>query len=82
MIATNPIIDNYFLLFQNLNERSKIELISRLSASMLDKNEAKKETKHEQLLSCFGAFVSEQSADEMINSIYSARHFDDKNIEL
>ena len=82
MIAVNPIIDNYFLLFQNLNERSKIELISRISTSILDKKETKQETKHEQLLSCFGAFVSDQSADEMINSIYEARYFEDKNIEL
>jgi len=45
---------------------------------MLDKNE----TKQEQLLSCFGAFISDQSADEMINSIYEDRHFTDKDIEL
>jgi len=78
MILTNPIIENYFGLIQNLNHRAKLELISRISNSMLDK----KETKQEQLLSCYGAFISEQSVDEMIKSIHDARYFKDKNIEL
>jgi oligoribonuclease (3'-5' exoribonuclease) len=78
MITTNPIIEHYFGLIQNLNQRAKLELISRISNSMLDNNE----TKQEQLLSCFGAFISDQSADEMINSIYKDRHFTDKDIEL
>lgn len=78
MISTNPIIENYFRLIQNLDETAKIELISRISNSILDK----KETKQEQLLSCFGAFISDQSADEMIKSIYDARYFVEKNIDL
>jgi len=78
MIVTNPIIENYFGLIKNLNQRAKLELISRISNSMLDK----KETKQDQLLSCFGAFISDQPADEMIKSIYEARYFTDKNIEL
>jgi len=78
MISTNPIIENYFWLIQNLDEKAKIELISRISNSIL----TQKETKQEQLLSCFGAFVSDQSADEMIKSIYDSRYFVEKNIKL
>ncbi len=78
MEVRNTIIDNYFGLIQNLSQRAKIELISRISTSMLNKTEIKQE----QLLSCFGAFISEQTADEMIKDIYEARYFADKNIEL
>ena len=78
MISANPIVDTYFGLIQNLSEEVKLELISRISKSIL----VKRQGKQEQLLACYGAFVSEQSADEMINSIYEARYFRDKNIEL
>ena len=74
MKVPNPIVENYFGLIQNLNQRAKLELISRISNSMLDK----KGTKQEQLLSCFGAIVADQSADEMIESIYEARYFTDR----
>ncbi|MBN2890637.1 MAG: hypothetical protein JXL97_02105 [Bacteroidales bacterium] len=78
MVVKNKIIDDYLELILNLDQRAKIELISRISSSILEK----KDTKQEQLLSCFGALISEQSADEIIESIYSARNFTDKNIEL
>ena len=78
MLVRNPIIENYFGLIQNLNKNAKLELISRISNSMSDK----KETKQDQLLSCFGAFISEKSADEIINSIYESRYFTEKKIEL
>jgi len=70
-IATATFVDNYFGILRNLNCRTKLELISKLSNSLLDPVA----TRQEQMLSCFGSFVSEQTADELIATIRKARRF-------
>lgn len=59
------LIDAYFGLLKNLNPDSKLELITKLSNSM----KTSKKAKNGSLKSLYGAFLSEQSADELINEI-------------
>ncbi|HBD94090.1 MAG: hypothetical protein A2015_08535 [Spirochaetes bacterium GWF1_31_7] len=78
MQLTHDIVDGYFDLMKNLDNHTKIELISKLSSSILE-NDKKKESL---LLSSFGQFISDLSADELYNEIRSSRHFRNKNIIL
>ena len=55
-----------------------MELIARLSDSM----KSSKKTKDKALKSLYGAFISEQSADELIDDIKKARTFNRKRAEL
>jgi len=72
------IIDTYFGLLKNLSPDSKLELIARLSNSM----KTSKETQNGSLQSLYGAFISEKSADELIDDIKTARTFNRKREEL
>lgn len=68
--------DYYFGFLKNLDSRSKLDLISRLSQSV-------KETEpiaEASLQSLFGAYQSEESADDIIEDIRSSRVFK-RNIE-
>ncbi len=77
-IITSNITDNYFGLLRNLSIRAKLELISKLTNSLLEPNNQKKE----QLLNCFGSFVSDNSAEEIIYDIRNFRNFRKKDIYL
>lgn len=66
------LIDNYFSLLKNLSSDSKLELIARLSKSMKTSKKTKKEVS---LSSLYGSWESEQSADELIAELKSARNF-------
>lgn len=72
------LIEAYFGLLKNLNPDSKLELISKLSNSMKTPGTAKKGS----LKSLYGAFISNQSADELIDDIKQARTFNRKRAEL
>ena len=72
------IIDTYSKLFDGFNEVIKIELIERLTKS-LKKDESKKER---DFYKSFGAFGSEKSPEEIINSIKLNRKFANKEIKL
>ena len=72
------LIETYFKLLNNLNPDSKLELIARLSNSM----KTTKATKKGSLKSLYGAFVSDQSADELIDEIKQERTFNRKREEL
>lgn len=65
------IIDGYLGLLENLSPDSKLELISKLSASMraglLDKKSSFKKS--------FGALVSDKTAEEIIEEIRNSRTF-------
>jgi len=63
--------DFYYGLLNNLNADSKLELISRLSESLI----TKKKTKEITLDSLFGAFKSKKSAEEIISEIRAERTF-------
>lgn len=65
------LIDSYFGLLKNLSSDSKLELIAKLSDSM----KTSRRTKNGSLKSLYGAFISKQSADELIRDIKQARTF-------
>ena len=66
----------YFGFLENLNADSKLDLISKLSQS-LRKDETTQETS---LQSLFGAYKSDETADEIIAEIRASRVFN-RNIE-
>ena len=66
----------YFGFLENLNADSKLDLISKLSQS-LKKDETTQETS---LQSLFGAYKSDETADEIIAQIRASRVFN-RNIE-
>jgi hypothetical protein len=71
------IADNFFGMLKNLSTDVKLELISKISESMKG---AKAEAKDSSWKKLYGAFESNQSADEIIKDIRSSR-FTDRNIE-
>lgn len=68
--------DYYFSILKNLNTPSKLDLISQLSQSL--KLESSDKTSLESL---FGAYKSEQTADEIIAKIRSSKT-SNSNFEL
>ncbi len=64
-------VESYFAILKNLSSESKKELIARLSSSL----KSPVSSKEEELVSLFGAFVSDQTADEMIEEIRHSRTF-------
>lgn len=77
MELTNESIDNYFLLIKDLDNKSKLRLISKISDSILENV-----SNDDIILNCFGKFDSEESADEIIENIYKSRTFEDREISL
>ncbi len=65
------LIEGYFQLLDNLSPGSKLDLISKLTASVKSDITNKKSS----FKKAFGAFQSEKSADEIINEIRSSRTF-------
>jgi hypothetical protein len=67
--------DYYFELLSNLNADSKLDLISKLSQSL-----KKEDKENKTLVSLFGAYKSDESAEEIIAQIRGSRSFN-RNIE-
>ena len=65
----SAILEGYFSLLKNLAPSSKLDLISKLSASINSGVSTKKKT----FKKSFGAFISKQSAEEIIEEIRSSR---------
>ena len=65
------IVDYYFSFLKNLNPDSRLDLISKLSQS-LKNNDKVSETS---LQSIFGAYKSEETADEIIAELRASRVF-------
>ena len=65
------IIEGYLQMLDNLSPSNKLDLISKLSASVKSDIKNKKSS----FKRAFGAFQSEKSADEIINEIRSSRTF-------
>ncbi|MEC3881933.1 hypothetical protein [Parapedobacter sp. 10938] len=63
--------DYYFGFLKNLDSRSKLDLISRLSQSVKEAEPIAEIS----LQSLFGAYQSDESADEIIEEIRSSRVF-------
>ncbi len=70
------IADYYFGFLKNLNQDSKLDLISKLSQSLKKENNIPDTS----LQSLFGIYKSEETADEMIAEIRNSRVFN-RNIE-
>lgn len=69
--ANISLAEYYFGLLKNLNAESKLDLIARLSQS-LKKTDAENEVT---LQSLFGAFKSEETAEEIIEELRASRNF-------
>ncbi len=67
----NSLADYYFDFLKNLNPESKLDLISKLSLSL----KANNETPGISLQSLFGAYKSEETADEIIAELRASRVF-------
>lgn len=76
-VQNTSLAEYYFSFLKNLNTDSKLDLISKLSQS-LKENETVPETS---LQSLFGAYQSNETADEIIAEIRASRSFN-HNIEL
>ncbi len=81
---SQSIIDHLLYLAYTLQEEEKLELIAKLSQSILKtrQNARNNKTKEEILLDTFGSFQSQQSAEHLIQEIYDSRNFRDKNYQL
>jgi hypothetical protein len=73
----NNLVNGYLFLIKNLDIKSKLNLISKISQSIIEE-----EKKKEDFLNCFGAFKSEESADDLIENIYKTRKFKSEDITL
>ena len=67
----NSLADYYFDFLKNLDAESKLDLISKLSQSLKKKND----TPETSLQSLFGAYPSEETADEIIAELRASRVF-------
>ncbi|HRO43841.1 MAG TPA: hypothetical protein PL009_13475 [Flavipsychrobacter sp.] len=65
------IADYYFGFLKNLNADSKLDLISKLSQSLKKSDD----TPEVSLQSLFGAYQSEETADEIIEQLRASRVF-------
>ena len=71
-VNTNTtIIEGYLELLENLSPGNKLDLISKLTASV----KSDITSKNSSLQKAFGAFESEKSAEEIITEIRSSRIF-------
>lgn len=64
----NNRVENYFKYMKNWNNQSKKELIIKLTQSIKDERESKRD-----FSSCFGAWVDNRTADEIIEELYADR---------
>lgn len=65
------IVDGYLQLLENLSPDSKLDLICKLTASVKSDITSKEHS----FKKAFGAFQSEETAEEIINGIRSSRIF-------
>jgi hypothetical protein len=65
------IADNFFGLLKNLSSDVKLDLISKISESMKGNKPGGRDNSWKKL---YGAFESNQSADEIIEEIRSSRY--------
>ncbi len=77
-ITEQYIVDTYSSMFAGLNLMSKIELLEKLAHSL----KQEQEYKNEEFFSSFGAFVSNKSAEDIIDDIKSNRKFNRPEIKL
>lgn len=67
------LVETYLSLLKNLDNNSKLELISVLSLSMKDRQK-----KEEFAQTLFGAFETDKSAEQLIDEIRQSRYLERK----
>ena len=67
-INQTRMVNSYFRLMRNWDNKTKKELIIKLTSSMDDKTNDKFDFSE-----CFGVWEDDRTADEIINEIYSDR---------
>lgn len=72
--ADQKILDNYFGLLERLNKKMKLDIIERLKKSV------KSQGSTENMKASFGSWKSNESAEELIESLRRNRNFN-RNIE-
>lgn len=70
METRNLIVDNYFGMIKNLSADVKLELISRISDSLTGISDIKNDSWKK----LFGAYDSEQTAEEIIDDLRESRY--------
>lgn len=70
--------ESYLQLLKNLSPSHKLDLIAKLTQSVKDDIQEKNNSFERS----FGAWQSEESADEIVESIRNSRKFDRKTEEL
>lgn len=68
------LVEHYMELLNNLSNDSKLELIARLARSM----KTGKKADSVPLADLYGSFISDQSADELVDDLKKARVFNRK----
>jgi hypothetical protein len=85
-IFINEVLDKFYLLLDQLDTKTKVSIISKISESILKETETidnKKLTEKEEVFySCFGSWDTEESADELISMIHSSRCFREREVDL
>lgn len=64
----NNKVDGYFMYMRNWSNQSKKELINKLTKSIEDKGESRRD-----FSSCFGTWIDDRTADEIIEDLYADR---------
>lgn len=72
------LIEGYLRLLNNLSPKTKLELVSKLTLSAKSDDSDKKEAFYKS----FGAWESEQSAEEIIKQIHKSRIFNRQTEKL
>lgn len=65
------IADNFFGMIKNLNAEVKLELMDKISDSLKEEDKVAHDHSWKKL---FGTWVSDESAEEMIDEIRASRH--------
>ncbi len=71
-------IDSYYTLVRTLPVKERLELLAKITESI----QTDLDSDTNLFFTCFGKLVTEKSADEIIDDIYTSRHFRDKGISL
>jgi len=77
-IVDRNLVESYSTLLEGLSASNKLELIERLSNSLAIEQTEREEAFYKS----FGAFASDQSAEEIIQEIKSSRQFRKREIEF
>jgi hypothetical protein len=69
------LIDSYLGLLENLSPDNKLELISKLSDSLKSSKKATENPSDKSLDNLSGAFIFDNSSDELIKELKESRNF-------